>query len=51
MTYSKNAKYWIKYFNEYGDEDKFIWIMSNEDIDQINCLGTFITKSLISRTK
>ena len=40
-----------KYFNEYGDEEKFIWIRSNEDIDQMNCLGTFITKSLKSRTK
>ena len=40
-----------KYFNEYGDEEKFIWIMSNEDIDQMNCLDTFITKSLKSRTK
>ena len=39
-----------KYFNEYGDEEKFIWIMSNEDIDKMNGLGTFITKSLKSRT-
>ena len=35
-----------KYFNAYGDEEKFIWIMSNEDINKINCLGTFIAKSL-----
>ena len=40
-----------KYFNEYGDEEKFIWIMSNEDIDQMKGLGTFITKLLKSRTK
>ena len=45
MTYSKNAKILNKYFNEYGDEEKFIWTMSNEDIDQMNCLGAFITKS------
>ena len=46
---SRRLKQWLlnKYFNEYGDEEKFIWIMSNEDIDQMNCLGTFIKNVII----
>ena len=26
--------------------DKFIWIMSNENLVQLNCLGEFITEAL-----
>ena len=34
-----------KHFNKYDKHDKFLWILTNEDIELLNYLGDFIVKA------
>ena len=38
-----------KHFKDYDNGDKFIWLMSNESLGQLNVLGEFITRALKTR--
>ena len=48
--FQKCIKY-NKYFEQYHKYDKFIWIMSCENLGQFNSLGEFITLALKLRNK
>ena len=44
------CKRYNKYFDDYNNYDKFIWLLSNENLGNLSGLGTFITEALKIRS-